>query len=224
MKNLHCLLFGSLFLIKSVGSTNYVTEQSVKNLHCDGAYNNPSISEFSSHNKIDIVLTGIQVFDGRYNLEPMPGGLQVIDTITVEIIQAKKVTSSKQEKWSIKTEDGYRYFTPKEINISVLRKKLKNRTEEELQKRNNVEATIFQLCFPIRNNKTRYGLLVSHQLWAYCRSTAINLVRITNYIETIHQRTSNVACAEAKKVFSTVLYSLLDCKNNIIYKVIKYQL
>lgn len=198
------------FLEKAVESTNSVTEQSVKKIHADGAYNNPEVSEFCSQDKIDLVLTGMHGPDGRYDLESTPEGLQVIDTTTGEIIQTEKVLRSKKEKWRIKTKEGYRYFTSKEINTAVSRNKLKNRTKEELQRRNNVEATIFQLCFPTRNNKTRYRGLVSNQLWAYCRSLAINLVRIKNYIETVHQRTSNVACAEVQKAFSTVISRLIQ--------------
>lgn len=214
------------FVKEAVGSTNSVTEQSVENIHADGAFNNPEVSEFCFHNMIDLVLTGMHGPDGRYDLEPTPEGLQVIDTFTGEIIQAERVLRSKKEKWRIKTKEGYRYFTSKEINTAISRNKLKNRTKEELQRRNNVEATIFQLCYPTRNNKTRYRGLVRNQLWAYCRSMAINLVRIKNYIETVHQRTLNVAYAEVQKAFSTVTSSLIWLlgleKQHFYIKLLKY--
>ncbi|MBQ0089875.1 MAG: hypothetical protein KBT27_11165, partial [Prevotellaceae bacterium] len=45
-------------------------------------------------------------------------------------------------------------------------------------KRNNVEATIFQLCFHTRNNKTRYRGKRKQELWAFARCAWINLRRL----------------------------------------------
>lgn len=192
------------FLIESVEATNSVTGQVVDKIHSDGAYHSPTNSGFCSRNDIDMVLTGIQGIQGQYDLNPIPNGLQVIDTLTGELLKAHRSTHSKNEKWRIKTETGYRYFTQKDITNSLIRNKLKNRTAEELQRRNNVEATIFQLCFFTRNNKTRYRGLPNHQVWSYCRALAINLVRIKNYIETICQRTSNISFALIREAFSNL--------------------
>ena len=192
------------FLIDAVEATDSVTGQTVDKIHSDGAYHSPANSGFCSRNNIDMVLTGIQGIPGRYDLNPTPDGLQVIDTLTGELIEAHKSRHSKNEKWRIRTETGYRYFTQKDIANSLIRNKLKNRTVQELQRRNNVEATIFQLCFFTRNNKTRYRGLPNHKAWACCRALAINLVRIKNYIETIHQRTYNDSLALIREVFSSI--------------------
>jgi hypothetical protein len=192
------------FLIDAVEATNSVTGQTVDTIHSDGAYHSPTNSGFCSSNDIDMVLTGIQGVQGRYDLNPLQNGLQVIDTQTGEIIEAQRSIQSKDEKWWIKIESGYRYFSQKDINNSLIRKKLNNRTIEELQRRNNVEATIFQLCFNTRNNKTRYRGLQSHQIWAYSRALAINLVRIKNYIETIRQRTNDDFFALIREAFSSL--------------------
>ena len=50
--------------------------------------------------------------------------------------------------------------------------------QQEKNKRNNVEASIFQLCFHTRNNKTRYRGKLKHELWAFARCAWINLRRI----------------------------------------------
>jgi hypothetical protein len=192
------------FLIEAVESTNSVTGQSVEKIHCDGAFHSPTNSGFCSRNDIDMVLTGMQGIQGRYDLNPIPNGLQVIDTLTGELLKSHRSTHSKNEKWRIKTESGYRYFTQKDIINSGIRKKLKTRTIEDLQRRNNVEATIFQLCFFTRNNKTRYRGIPNHQVWAQCRALAINLVRIKNYIETICQRTYNASFALIREAFSNL--------------------
>ena len=56
-------------------------------------------------------------------------------------------------------------------------------------KRNNVEATIFQLCFHTRNNKTRYRGVIRHKMWALLRCMWTNLRRIMAYMEYNGQRT-----------------------------------
>ena len=58
------------------------------------------------------------------------------------------------------------------------RKQMEDIPREEKNKRNNVEASIFQLCFHTRNNKTRYRGKRKHELWAFARSAWINLRRI----------------------------------------------
>lgn len=198
------------FLIDSVKGTNTVTGQRVYKIHADGAYHSPANSDYCIRNDIDMVLTGMQGYQGRYELNPFKNGLQVIDTFTGEILNAQRAAHSKYEKWWIKTESGYRYFGRKEINNSLIRKKLQSRTKEELQRRNNVEATIFQLCFFTRNNKTRYRRLPNHKLWAYCRALAINLSRIRTYIETICQRTQDVYFAFLMNNLSLRKNSLLE--------------
>ncbi len=203
------------FLIEAVEATRAVTGQTVDKIHSDGAYHSPTNSGFCSRNNLDMVLTGIQGTHGRYDLNPTPNGLQVIDTLTGELIEAHRSTHSKDEKWWIKIESGYRYFTQKDITNSLIRNKLKNRTLEELQRRNNIEATIFQLCFFTCNKKTRYRGLPNHQVWAYCRALAINLVRIKNYIETIRQRTYNASLELIRETF----YLL----KNEIYQTLRLQ-
>ena len=49
-------------------------------------------------------------------------------------------------------------------------------------RRNNVEASIFQLSYRNRNGKTRYRGQLPHQLWATCRGLWMNLIRIKNYL------------------------------------------
>lgn len=41
-----------------------------------------------------------------------------------------------------------------------------------------MDASIFQLCFHTRNNKTRYRGKRKHELWAFARSMWINLRRL----------------------------------------------
>jgi len=139
-----------------------------------------------------MVFTGIQGFPSRYDLEMTPTGLVATDNNTGERVQAvlsKKLKNSKENIWRIKTVSGHKYFNQLAIRASELRRTMKNRDIEELHKRNNVEATIFQFSFFLRNNKTRYRSQFKHQTWAYARCLWINLVRINNFMKQTCQRT-----------------------------------
>ena len=45
-----------------------------------------------------------------------------------------------------------------------------------------VEASIFQLSYYTRKNKTRYRGMIKHKWWAYNRCLWVNLVRIKNWM------------------------------------------
>jgi hypothetical protein len=179
------------FVQPAIASTTQITGQEVNTAYADGAYQSPNNAEFCEN--IDMVFTGIQGYPSRYDLEMTSTGLIATDTQTGESIQAvlaKKQKNSKEERWRITTASGYKYFNQLAIRASGLRRVMKERTIEELHKRNNVEATIFQLSFFLRNNKTRYRGQFKHQIWAYSRCLWINLVRINNFMKQTCQRTN----------------------------------
>jgi hypothetical protein len=178
------------FVEPAIQATIEVTGQPVEKAYFDGAYQSPSNDECCQN--IDMVYTGIQGFESRYDLEMTPEGLLVTDTQTGEHMKAvlvKKLKNSKEDRWKITTSKGHYYFSQLAIRASHLRRKMKKRPLEELRKRNNVEATIFQLGFPLRNNKSKYRGLIKQKSWAYCRCLWINLVRILNFTKQICQRT-----------------------------------
>jgi hypothetical protein len=180
------------FVQDAVTKTIEITEQKVESVYLDGAYHSTANEDFCQENDIDLVLTGLQGGIPRYDLELTKDGLIVTDTLTGECMQAvlaKKIKRSKQNRWRIPIENGYYYFSESAVIASMLRKKIKNRSEDELHKRNNVEASIFQLSYPLRNNKSKYRGLFKQQIWASCRCLWINLVRIINFIKQICQRT-----------------------------------
>ncbi|MBC8555792.1 MAG: transposase [Candidatus Brocadiales bacterium] len=178
------------FVQPAIESTTQVTGQEVRTVYADGAYQSPDNEEYCKD--IDMVFTGIQGYPSRYDLEMTPTGLLVTDTQTGERFQAvlaKKRKNSKEDRWRIKTDSGWKYFNQLAIRASELRRTMKERPIEELQKRNNVEATIFQLSFFLRNNKSRYRGQFKLQTWAYARCLWINLVRINNFMKQTCQRT-----------------------------------
>jgi hypothetical protein len=180
----------TVFVEPAIQATIEVTGQMVKTVYADGAFQSPDND--SCCENIDMVYTGIQGFESRYDLEMTPEGLLVTDTKTGEQMKAvlvKKHKNSKEDRWRITTPTGYYYFGQQAIRTSHLRREMKGRTVEELHKRNNVEATIFQLGFPLRNNKSKYRGLIKQKTWAYCRCLWINLIRILNFTKQICQRT-----------------------------------
>ena len=178
------------FVEPAIEATIEVTGQIVEKVYADGAYQSPNNDACCEN--IDMVFTGIQGFESRYDLEMTPEGLLVTDTKTSEQVKAvlvKKHKNSKEDRWRITTPSGYYYFGQLAIRASQLRRQMKGRPLEVLHKRNNVEATIFQLGFPLRNNKSKYRGIIKQKTWAYCRCLWINLVRILNFTKQICQRT-----------------------------------
>jgi len=178
------------FVEPAIQATIEVTGQIVEKAYADGAYQSPANDKCCEN--IDMVFTGIQGAESRYDLEMTPKGLQVTDIKTGECIQAvlvRKQENSKEDRWRIGTPNGYYYFGQQAIRTSTMRREMKGRSLEELHKRNNVEASIFQLGFPLRNNKSKYRGQIKQKMWACCRCLWINFVRILNFTKQLCQRT-----------------------------------
>lgn len=191
------------FVIPAIEQTMQVLDHQVENCHTDGAYNSKENVKYCAEENIHFYLTGLQGAPSRYDLVPTQDGLQVTDILTNEIIP---VIQSKNNKWRINTEKGYRYFTQDIIDSCLLRKEISQYPLEIQNKRCNVEASIFQLCFHSRNNKTRYRGMMKHEMWAFLRSLWINLIRIVNFMGKVCQRTSEKA---VKSALLTILTWLL---------------
>jgi hypothetical protein len=192
------------FVKPAIEKTEQVLEHKIDKFHADGAYNSVDNREYCQTNDIDNYITGIQGFKGRYAFELSGNDLQVTDSMTGEIIQALQV---KAGGWKIKTEKGYRYFKLPEIQSYNARKEVESIPKELANRRNNVEATIFQFCLHTRNNKTRYRGLVKNKMWAILRCIWINLVRIINYIGSTCQRTLKNAILCGKNLCFSISFN-----------------
>ena len=94
-------------------------------------------------------------------------------------------------KWKVKLSEGktrLRYFAQEVIDRFLTRMQIEATPLEERNKRNNVEASIFQYCFHTRNNKTRYRGLLKTKLFSYCRCMWMNMRRIQLFEITMCQR------------------------------------
>jgi hypothetical protein len=180
------------FFQDDISNIQKVFPHSTEAAHTDGAYHSPANQVYCKKNNIDFYLHAIQEARGRFEFNLLEnGGLIVFDTTTNELLTAAKVKNKKNiDKWCIQIEKVYRYFTRKNIDAYLIRKRIDETPIEILQKRNNVEATIFQLGYHYSNDKSRYRGLIKHQMWANIRCLWVNFVRILNYIKQLCQRTS----------------------------------
>jgi len=189
------------FLEPSIEETRKLLDEKIEKVYAVGAYNSGGTQDYANENDINLILTGIQGQPPRYELsldEENPDELIILDTKTRTFIKAylaatRKInsqTGKPEKKWRTKTGDGkYCYFTIEDVRTSMLRQKLRDVPIREKWKRNNVEATIFQLGYNLKNGKTRYRGLAANRLWAYSRATWINFRRILKYVMQASKRT-----------------------------------
>jgi hypothetical protein len=175
------------YLQTAVEVTKEIVTGNIATVNADGAYHSPENQAYCKENEIDLILGAIQGKPSRYDLSlDETDNLIVTDLQTETTITARKVETRKEDgepKWAILNEKNqYRYFTQKDIDTCLLRKQVTARTPEELNMRNNVEATIFQLGYHYPNAKSRYRGLIKHKMWASCRCFWINFVRIVNFV------------------------------------------
>ena len=112
------------------------------------------------------------------------------------------------------------YFTQEQINVCTIRKKIKQTPKEILQKRNNVEASIFQLGYHYSNAKSRYRGLIKHQMWANMRCLWVNFVRVLKYINKESLKTAFFNKIDLKMVFKTFISTCkIVLQENIFRKI-----
>jgi len=204
------------FVKPAISGSVEVTGQPVEKVYLDGGFHSPANDEYCEN--IDMVFTGMQGFGSRYDLEMTSDGLLVTDTKTGKVmkaIPAKKLKNSREDRWRITTPTGRYYFSQQAIRASHLRRELLQRTQQELHKRNNVEATIFQLGYLLKNGKSKYRGLIKQKLWSYFRCLWINLVRILNFTKQICQRTIKTMGIPSLKSI-VAYYSVLKTRQQVI--------
>ena len=175
------------FLQSGVEGSMEVTGNMPEHINADGAYQSDGNREFAADNLMDFVTSGIQGKPSRYDLTLKDGELTVVDKSTGKDVP---VTLSG-DKWRIaaKGKAKYRYFTQEQVEKAMLRKKLEAIPKTELDRRNNVEAAMFQISYHTRNCKTRYRGLAKHVMWACSRCMWMNFIRLVIFQTKTSQRT-----------------------------------
>ena len=177
----------SKHLIPAVKATEEITGQKVETINTDGNYHSHVNQEECSKQDIDLILSDLGGSKPQYDLQVVENGeLIVTNLLTQEIIPAKKVNRKDKTAppvWKIINENGKeRKFTQADVDTCNLRKKIKSRSKEEINIRNNVEATISQIIYPFPNDKSVYRGLFRHVIWARARCMGINCRRLNNFM------------------------------------------
>jgi hypothetical protein len=87
----------------------------------------------------------------------------------------------KPGRYRFRADGKWRYITDKDIETAECRRRTDNLPRELFNRRCNVEATIFQLCYHTNKKKLKYRGKFRVQLWAVCRAAWINMRRIASY-------------------------------------------
>lgn len=193
------------FYEEAVAKSESVTGNSVEKVYSDGAYQ----SAENRNLPCDGVFTGMQNRASRFRIErDAEGGAKVTNKETGVVYEAERTGGGSLR---IPDPDGrsrWRYFTPGQQESMLFRQHLDGLPQSERNKRNNVEATIFQLCFHSRNNKTRYRGQRKHELWALARCMWMNLRRIVIFEWKSAQK-------PFENAFSNVLATLVRFLNRV---------
>jgi hypothetical protein len=164
-----------------------VVVDKIEEVYTDGAYHSPDNQEYCKNEKIEWVLRGIQGKPSKYDLSyDAEGNIVVVNTESgqqLEVKRAKSRNPQAPERWVIK--DGNNspiYFERKDVETCELRKRLGAIPKERLDIRNNVEATIFQVGYHYRGDKSQYRGIEKHRMWAISRCLWVNFRRIQLWI------------------------------------------
>ncbi|MCP4401213.1 MAG: hypothetical protein GY801_28435 [bacterium] len=154
---------------------------SVNQVSTDGAYHSPDNQKYAEQKGIEFYPSGMQGKQGRYDLEQTSETtISVKDRETGETQEIEQNAKGKYKYTNVEGQN--RYFTPEQVEKSQWRQKIESIPKAIRNLRNNVEATMFQVKWYLRNNKTRYRGLYQTHLWATCRCFCINVVRIVNHL------------------------------------------
>ena len=207
------------FLEDAVHNTERVTGQLVKNVYTDGAYQSPDNREFAKlHMGMELLTSKLQG-GCRYLLdrEPETDNLKVTDKETGEVMEAIYIGENNKvgKRWKVKLSHGnpthpWRYFDEEEIKRSELRRKIESLPIEEQNKRNNIEAAMFQYSLHTRNGKTRYRGLFRHRLQAFHRCMWMNLRRLVLFQTTKNQGPLTEAASNLMGKTSKRIYPLIE--------------
>ena len=115
---------------------------------------------------------------GRYDYERTDDGVVVADRESGETQLAEEY---KPGRYRFRVDGKWRYITDKDLDTAECRRRTEDLPRELFNRRCNVEATIFQLCYHTNKKKLKYRGKFRVQLWAVCRAAWINMRRIASY-------------------------------------------
>jgi hypothetical protein len=166
------------YLKEAVDNSEAVLDGPVREISADGAYYSEENEQYAEERDKEIHFTGFPGKKGRYDYERSEAGVVVIDSKSGERQTAEEY---KPGRYRFRVNGKWRYITDKDIDAAERRRRTENLPRQLFNRRCNVEATIFQLCYHTRRKKLKYRGKFRAQLWAICRAAWINMSRIANY-------------------------------------------
>lgn len=220
------------FFVPSIENSAEILPEKIGSVYTDGAYHSVDNEVYSQENGMAFIRGGMQGACSRYDLfeGETPEEIRVFDKETQTYIPVEKTYSKKDNslKWRIKVTNpegktAYRYFTRRDLETAVLRRKLAQIPQSELNIRNNVEAAVFQMTFHYSNDKSCYRTLCKHKMWAVVRALWVNFRRILKYVKQICQRTLFSGKNTSGYELSSLFLPIIILWNTIFLKNKKYQ-
>lgn len=166
------------YLKEAVQNSEEVLDGPVREISADGAYYSEENERYAKEQDKQIHYTGFPGKPGRYDYERTDEGVVVIERESGEKQLAEQY---KPGRYRFGVDGKWRYITDKDIDAAECRGRTENLPRELFNRRCNVEASIFQLCYHTRQKKLKYRGKFRVQLWAVCRAAWINMRRIGIY-------------------------------------------
>jgi hypothetical protein len=162
----------------AVANSESVLGGPAQEISADGAYYSEENEAYAKEQEKDIHYTGFPGKPGRYDYERTDDGVVVIDRESGERQPAEEY---KPGRYRFRVHGKWRYITAKDIEAAACRRRTQNLPRELFNRRCNVEATIFQLCYHTNGKQLKYRGKFHVQLWATCRAAWINMRRIAGF-------------------------------------------
>jgi hypothetical protein len=213
------------FLIPAVEASQELLSDEIETINVDGAFHSVGNQNYCKEQDIDLVLSALCAPASRLDHSvDEEGNLICFDTQTGTNLETRKVkpkTENEPPKWAVYMPGlkKPRIINQHAVDICMLRKQIAARTKEELNLRANVEATIFQLGYHYRANKSRYRGLIKHRIWANIRCMWINFVRIMKYITSLEPPCEDMCPNTVYSINKCVLYA----KNMLINAIFSFE-
>ena len=167
------------YLKEAVENSEAVLDSSAREISADGAYYSEENETYATEQDKEIHYTGFPGKPGRYDYERTEEGVVVTERESGETQLAEEY---KPGRYRFRNNNGkWRYITDKDLDTAACRRRTQDLPQELFNRRCNVEATIFQLCYHTNKKKLKYRGKFRVQLWAVCRSAWINMRRIASF-------------------------------------------
>lgn len=165
------------YLKDAVENSEKVLETPAREISVDGAYYSNENEAYAKEQDKKIYYTGFPGKKGQYDYERTDSGVVVTDRESGEQQQAEEY---KPGRYRFRANGKWRYITEKNIDAAECRRRTEHLPQELFNRRCNVEATIFQLCYHTRKKKLKYRGKFRVQMWSVCRAAWINMRRIAS--------------------------------------------